>query len=210
MPCFQAFHFDLPPAEANRVLKSIARGKQTIFSDARTLAANSVDQADKQHTENARDETEGEKTLPAVAAARAPMMLAEAASAVALALSNGLPRGLCVKSVTPAPGADPLQRGFDFHARESCRGKRYVYTIAEGSGGNDPFLARQAWALGYGGSGDSAGHGKRLNVAAMQQVRDEAIDSGVMLVVVVVTFLKRILVTRLSSVCIFRHVIMLL
>lgn len=175
------------------MLKSIARGKQTIFSDARALATTSVDQADKRHTEHARDEAEGVKALPAVAVARAPMSLAEAASAVALALSNGLPRGLCVKSVAPAPGADPLQRGFDFHARESCKGKRYVYTIAEGSGGNDPFLARQAWVLGYGGSGDSSGPGKRLNVAAMQEVREETCTNGVVLVVVVaVTFFERL------------------
>jgi len=152
------------------VLKSIARGKRTIFCDARALTSSTADQADKHRAEDAAREAANEADDESVKIA-VTLTLAEAARAVALALSNGLPRGLCVKSVAPAPGADPLQRGFDFHARESCKGKRYVYTVAEGSGGGDPFLARQAWVLGYGGSGDSSGQGKRLNVAAMQEVR---------------------------------------
>ena len=43
-------------------------------------------------------------------------------------------------SVTPAPGGDA------FHARDSCVGKRYVYTIREGLG--TPFNSRYSWALG--------------------------------------------------------------
>jgi len=45
-----------------------------------------------------------------------------------------------VLSVTPAPGGDA------FHARDSCVGKRYVYTIREGLG--TPFNSRYSWALG--------------------------------------------------------------
>lgn len=156
----QAFHFDLPPAEANRALKAIARGKQAVVPTASAcLAALAASSA-------AADADEDAAVAAVATAAAAPLSLAEAAAAVALALSNGLPRGVCVRSVTPAPGLEGLN-GFDFHARESCRGKRYVYTVAEGGGGGDPFLARQAWVLG-----------KRLNVVAMQQVRELALLSA--------------------------------
>ena len=45
-----------------------------------------------------------------------------------------------VHSCEPAPGGD------NFHARESCSGKRYVYTVLEGRA--DPFSERTAWAVG--------------------------------------------------------------
>ena len=75
-----------------------------------------------------------------------------AASAVEVALTGegSLPPGICVKSVRPI--------AYTFHARESCLGKRYIYTIAEGLGNGDPFLARRAWVLG---------RGKILDVSAM-------------------------------------------
>jgi tRNA pseudouridine38-40 synthase len=49
----------------------------------------------------------------------------------------------------------------DFHARSSCTGKRYVYTLREGVG--DPFRDRYTWALG---------RGVRLDVPLMQRAAD--------------------------------------
>jgi len=69
----------------------------------------------------------------------------DAAAAVQLRMTGlsencGLPSSIQVLSVIPAPGGDA------FHARDSCIGKRYVYTVREGLG--TPFNARYSWALG--------------------------------------------------------------
>ena len=50
----------------------------------------------------------------------------------------GLPPSVRVLAVRPAPP--------HFHARDSCVGKRYVYTVREGV--PSPFEARYCWALG--------------------------------------------------------------
>ena len=63
---------------------------------------------------------------------------------------SDLPIDVQVTSVRVAPAG--------FHARDSCVGKRYVYTVEEGAG--DPFTARYRWALG---------RGKRLDVARMAE-----------------------------------------
>jgi len=65
-------------------------------------------------------------------------------------LSSGLPTDIRVHDVAPAPAG--------FHARESCSGKRYVYTVQEGMG--DPMTARYRWVLG---------RGKRLDVQSMSE-----------------------------------------
>ena len=64
-------------------------------------------------------------------------------------LSSGLPRDVTVSEVSVAPDG--------FHARDSCIGKRYVYTVHEGGG--DPFCNRYRWVLG---------RGKALDVGAMR------------------------------------------
>ena len=45
-----------------------------------------------------------------------------------------------------------------FHARESCVGKRYVYTVQEGAG--TPFTTRWCWTLG---------RAKQLDLGAMRE-----------------------------------------
>lgn len=90
---------------------------------------------------------------------RAPHLkaaLAESDEAFAAALdrllagpASGLPNDVQVMSVDLAPAG--------FHSRDSCLGKRYVYTVHEGAG--SPFVCRYRWVLGA---------GKRLDVAAMQ------------------------------------------
>ena len=62
--------------------------------------------------------------------------------------NSGLPASVQVLSVTARPPG--------FHARDSCVGKRYAYTVEEGVG--DPFSARYRWALG---------RRAKLDVAAM-------------------------------------------
>jgi tRNA pseudouridine38-40 synthase len=57
----------------------------------------------------------------------------------AACVGNSLPSSIQVRSVFPAPGE------MAFHARESCIGKRYVYTIHEGRG--DPFRTRTSWVV---------------------------------------------------------------
>ena len=52
--------------------------------------------------------------------------------------NTGLPLSVRILSVWPAPP--------DFHARDHCIGKRYVYSVCEGVG--SPFSARHRWALG--------------------------------------------------------------
>lgn len=65
-------------------------------------------------------------------------------------LSSGLPSDVQVLRVQPAPAG--------FHARDSCVGKRYVYTVQEGVA--SPMTARYRWVLGA---------GKRLDVPAMAE-----------------------------------------
>jgi tRNA U38,U39,U40 pseudouridine synthase TruA len=101
----------------------------------------------------ARDRVDGatSESKPTAATAVA-QHFARAAAAVALALrGDGLPTSIRVVRVMPAPGNER------FHARESCLGKRYVYTLVEGPG--TPALQRTAWVLG---------HGKVLDVEAMR------------------------------------------
>ena len=96
--------------------------------------------------------------LPAEPQIRAPILaaaLAESDEALAACLqrmlgglASGLPLDVQVTDFSPAPAG--------FHARDSCIGKRYVYTIHEGAG--SPFIARYRWVLGP---------GKRLDVDAM-------------------------------------------
>lgn len=55
-------------------------------------------------------------------------------------LGSGLPADVQVTAVSAAPAG--------FHARDSCVGKRYVYTIEEGAG--SPMTRRHRWTLGRG------------------------------------------------------------
>ena len=71
---------------------------------------------------------------------------------VGLPENTSLPATLRVLSVRPAPA--------DFHAREWCLGKRYVYSVQEGLG--SPFSSRYCWALG---------RGKVLDVDRMAEAR---------------------------------------
>ena len=57
---------------------------------------------------------------------------------VGLPENNSLPATIRVLAVQTAPA--------DFHSRNSCLGKRYVYTVQEGLG--CPFSSRYRWALG--------------------------------------------------------------
>ena len=96
--------------------------------------------------------------LPEEPVIRAPMLtaaLGESAEALAACVqqmltgpASGLPADVQITHIAQAPAG--------FHARDSCIGKRYVYTIHEGSG--SPFVARYRWLLGA---------GKRLDVDAM-------------------------------------------
>lgn len=61
-----------------------------------------------------------------------------------------LPPDLQVMSIGVAPPG--------FHARDSCVGKRYVYTVEEGMG--SPFTSRYRWTLG---------RGRRLDVSRMAE-----------------------------------------
>lgn len=72
------------------------------------------------------------------------------ARTLAGASSNGLPPSVQVTDVATVPEG--------FHARDSCTGKRYVYTVQEGVG--DPMHARYRWVLGA---------GKRLDVDRMSE-----------------------------------------
>lgn len=65
--------------------------------------------------------------------------LSAVAAALQRALAGQLPPAIQVRAVAPAPG------GEQFHARESCRGKRYVYSVVEGPG--NPFVSRTAWVV---------------------------------------------------------------
>jgi tRNA pseudouridine38-40 synthase len=65
-------------------------------------------------------------------------VLAEVLERTLGSLSSGLPNDVQVHSIRPAPE--------DFHAREHCVGKRYVYTVHEGAG--NPMTARYRWTLG--------------------------------------------------------------
>ena len=65
-------------------------------------------------------------------------VLAEVLERTLGSLSSGLPSDVQVHSIRPAPE--------DFHAREHCVGKRYVYTVHEGAG--NPMTARYRWTLG--------------------------------------------------------------
>lgn len=69
---------------------------------------------------------------------------AEALGRVLCSSNSGLPEGIRVLDIRVAPPG--------FHARESCTGKRYVYTLEEGAG--SPFTSRYRWALGRGVSLD--------------------------------------------------------
>lgn len=71
-----------------------------------------------------------------------------------LSQNTWLPPSVRVMGVRLAPSGD-------FHARTSCTGKRYVYTLQEGVG--DPFTCRYRWALG---------RDVRLDVEAMQRAAD--------------------------------------
>jgi tRNA pseudouridine38-40 synthase len=64
------------------------------------------------------------------------------------------PSSVHMYNIRPAPTPD-------FHARSSCTGKRYVYTVREGVG--DPFRDRYTWALG---------RGVKLDVPLMQRAAD--------------------------------------
>ena len=64
--------------------------------------------------------------------------------------TSGLPIDVQVLKVATAPPG--------FHARDSCVGKRYVYTVQEGAG--SPDVARYRWVLG---------RGKRLDVERMAE-----------------------------------------
>jgi tRNA pseudouridine38-40 synthase len=66
-----------------------------------------------------------------------------------LADHGNLPCDIQILSVSPAPSNN-------FHAREDCIGKRYVYTIQEGDG--SPTTARYRWRLG---------RNKKLDVPSM-------------------------------------------
>lgn len=92
------------------------------------------------------------KPVPPIAKA-----LAESDEALAATLeqilagpSSGLPIDVQVLRVATAPAG--------FHARDSCTGKRYVYTVQEGAG--TPQNARYRWVLG---------RGKRLDVERMAE-----------------------------------------
>lgn len=64
--------------------------------------------------------------------------------------NTGLPASVRILSIWPVAG--------DFHARDSCIGKRYVYSVCEGLG--SPFSARHRWALG---------RDKRLDISRMSE-----------------------------------------
>ena len=73
-------------------------------------------------------------------------------------LDNGnLPCDVQILSVSPAPCPN-------FHAREKCIGKRYVYTIQEGAG--NPMSARYRWNLGRNKKLDV----RRMNMAAQRMI----------------------------------------
>ena len=73
-------------------------------------------------------------------------------------LDNGnLPCDVQILSVSPAPCPN-------FHAREQCVGKRYVYTIQEGAG--NPMTARYRWNLGRNKKLDV----QRMNMAAQRMI----------------------------------------
>jgi tRNA pseudouridine38-40 synthase len=92
----------------------------------------------------------GRRPVPPVAAALAGSdeSLAETLERMLSGLGSGLPIDVQITRIAPAPAG--------FHARDSCVGKRYVYTVEEGCG--DPFSARYRWTLG---------RGKRLDVGRM-------------------------------------------
>ena len=73
-------------------------------------------------------------------------------------LDNGnLPCDVQILSVSPGPCTN-------FHAREQCIGKRYVYTIQEGAG--NPMSARYRWNLGRNKKLDV----RRMNMAAQRMI----------------------------------------
>lgn len=72
--------------------------------------------------------------------------------------NHSLPADIHFSRVSPAPEG--------FHARDSCIGKRYVYTIQEGMG--SPMTARYRWTLG---------DGKKLNVERMNEAAQRLIGS---------------------------------
>ena len=73
-------------------------------------------------------------------------------------LASGLPSSVQVTRIDVAPAG--------FHARDSCVGKRYVYTVHEGAG--SPSTCRTRWVLG---------RAKRLDVDAMQAAADLLVGS---------------------------------
>lgn len=85
-----------------------------------------------------------------------PVDIASTLDRALTGVSDGatFPVSVHMYQIRPAPAPD-------FHARSSCTGKRYVYTVREGVG--DPFRDRYTWALG---------RGVRLDVSLMQQAAD--------------------------------------
>jgi tRNA pseudouridine38-40 synthase len=89
---------------------------------------------------------EGRRTAPHLAAALADTDAAVAAvlERTLTGLGSGLPADVQVTAIAPVPAG--------FHARDSCVGKRYIYTVEEGAG--SPVSSRFRWALGRGRSLD--------------------------------------------------------
>jgi len=96
-----------------------------------------------------------ESAVPALGFKDTAYTMEQAAAAAESRLTGlsencGLPPSIQIRSVRAAPAG--------FHARSSCSGKRYVYSVCEGIG--NPFASRYSWAIG---------RGRELDMDAMRE-----------------------------------------